>query len=121
MGNLELWLYKPSEIFEKKNTEKLTFVKLFVHSKKSPPSSGFSQMWAPNVPKTPELNQEKSLMSNSLLQTAFHFARAKCHGLICTKVFPKVIDEQNFKPHATGLHRPTADVVNVSSAKPGNW
>ena len=33
---------------------------------------------------------------------------------------PKVIDEQNFKPHATGLHRPTADVVNVSSAKPGN-
>ena len=38
--------------------------------------------------------------------------------MICTKVLPKVIDERNFKP--TGLHRPTADVVNVSSAKPGN-
>ena len=46
---------------------------------------------------------------------AFSFARAKRikrHDL--QKVLPKVTDEPNFKPHASGLHRPTAHVVNIS-------
>ena len=80
MGNLELWLYKTSEI----------------------------------------LKTQKHSPLQTRCYIAFHFARAKCHVLICTKVLPKVIDEQNFNPHATGPHRPTAHVVNVSCAKPGN-